>query len=226
MKKYLPFFFLFLAWGAAEAFADPPRILCVAGFAAAGSCALFVPKQPLGVLLGAALLLAVGILNYDFALRCASALLLATARNAAVRKAVDKKNKNKNKGDGIYTVTVLCVLCAVGLLIADIVFFSHNPGMNVFKAFYSSVFFAVIACAALAGFSLIRRKRVGSLLTAVYVGAGVCAVASGVGFFLNSTLYSWCSAAFPWLLWIAAIPGEDPVGSAVHELFGEKLLAW
>jgi hypothetical protein len=223
MKRYIPFFFLFLAWAAAEGLTDIRRMPAVAGVAAAWICFLLIPKRPVGGILSAAILIGTGFYNADFALRCAPMLLLCYARCAAGAPAA--KKKQTGRADGVYTLVLASVLFAVGILIADIVFFARNRVTDAFRPLYSAAFFAAVGCAAAGVFAFSQKKAVGKLFGAAYAAAGVCAVFASVGFFINFGLYDVCLAAFPWLLWLASGAADDPLIAAVSAALPQCLQA-
>lgn len=223
MKRYIPFFFLFLAWAAAEALTDLRRLPAVAGVAAAWICFLLIPKRPVGGIVLAAILIGTGVYNIDFALRCVPVFLLCYARCAAGAPA--PKKKQTGRADAVYTLVLASVLFAAGILISDIVFFTRNRITDAFRPLYSAAFFAAFGCAAAGVFALCRKKAVGKLFGVTYAAAGICAVFAAVGFFMNSVFYDFCLAAFPWLLWLASGAADDPLIAAVSAALPQCLQA-
>ena len=215
MKRYIPFFFLFLAWAAAEALTDVRRLLVVAGVAAAWICFLLIPRRSVGGIVSAAILIGTAVYNADFALRCAPVFLLCYARCAAGVPAA--KKKRTARADGVYTLVLAAVVCAVGILIGDIVFCVRNRVTDAFRPLFSAAFFAAFGCAVVGLFAVSRKNTVGKLFGAAYAAAGICAVFAAVGFFINCGLYDVCPAVFPWLLWLASGAADDPLIAALEQ---------
>ncbi len=224
MKHYIPFFFLFLAWAAAEGLNDVWRLPAVAGVAAAWICFLLIPKRPVGGIVSAAMLIGTGVYNADFALRCVPVFLLCYARCAAGAPA--PKKKQAGRADAVYTFVLASVLFAAGILISDIVFFTRNRITDAFRPLYSAAFFAAFGCAAAGVFAFRQKKAVGKLFGAAYAAAGICAVFAAVGFFINNWSFDVCLAAFPWLLWLASGAADDLLIEAVSAALPQRLQAW
>ena len=224
MKKYGVVFFLFLAWGVAEAFTDPWRVIAVALSAAAVCCLLLIKKAYLGPLLAAGVCVGLAFYRIDFALYTAPVLFLLWARTVALRAdAAPRSGKKKKEAarftEGVFTLALLSLLFSVGTLLRDISFAGRNPARYTFSGFHTVPFFAVLGAALLLIYAVKHTAEVGKACTAICAAALTGAVCAAAGFVMNSVMYSVYTVTFPWLIFLAAGADSDPVISgAVNAL--------
>ncbi|GEM_PF-2320036 len=216
MKKYGIIFFLFLAWGVAEVFTDPWRVIAVALAAAAVCCMLLVRKAYVGPLLAVGVCLGLAFYRIDFALYTAPVLFLLWGRSVALRAETAPRSGKKKKDaarftEGVFTLTLFSLLFSVGTLIRDISFAVRNPARYTFAGFHTVPIFAVLGTALLLIDAVKHTAEAGKAYIAIYTAALICAVSAAAGFALNSVLYDVYPAVFPWLIFLAAGADTDPV---------------
>lgn len=216
MKKLFPLIFLFVLWAATDAFADPLRLIVVAGFAAALFCMLLLPGRRVGQAAAAVILAALCVFFPSDTVRLIPVLLLLAAQKQMPRLNAEKKKK-KASADLLYTLVLFAVLTAAGVLIYDITYYSRNGFSLIFCPLFWALPGVLILYLFFAVFTVKYGGKTVKPFSVVYVGALLCVMCASAGAFLNLVSYGFTFVVFPWLTLPIAGASTDPMLLAASE---------
>ncbi|MBQ7639232.1 MAG: hypothetical protein IJS90_10070 [Clostridia bacterium] len=231
MKKHFLTVFILVIWCVYEAFASVHALILAAGFAAAFLCAVLIKNKAVSYAAPTALTLGLSIYDFQFALRFLPVLLLAYGMKEAIA-CKEKTKKGTLPGTGtVYTAILVSGVFALSVLVYDISYASRNPQALSPVRIYWSFFgiFVFLICLIVSCVKMRSDKVVRKLLLPVSVCCAFCFACSAAGFLMNSFIYSFSFAMFPWLVFISfaavAVYGFRPELFSVNNNMLEKLLS-